>query len=243
MAVGDVANYAVTRIGRLTEGVDRKASPGEPPSAADLSPAADQTPPGAYLAVFTEGLDADLVSIEARRMGLQLRDTFLVVGPERIGFVLLLRRPSGRTILEDAELGRGLLNVNACRVGDYTNPNAFEGYERTSQVGNWGMKASRGRQGEASADRRYAESGGTDFALTPGVRGGDPNGRWPGNVALIEGALARHLDEARGDAGAVSMFYARFASMDELKAWIEKLLAAPRLDAAVELGAPRTSTA
>ena len=40
------------------------------------------------------------------------------------------------------------------------------------------------REGEASAERRYAEAGGTDFAATPGPRGGSAEGRWPPNVAL-----------------------------------------------------------
>lgn len=40
----------------------------------------------------------------------------------------------------------------------------------------------RGRSGETSADRRYAENGGTNFEMKPGPRGGDPSGRWPANV-------------------------------------------------------------
>lgn len=38
------------------------------------------------------------------------------------------------------------------------------------------------RQGEASQEKRYTESGGTNFAALPGPRGGDPLGRWPGNL-------------------------------------------------------------
>jgi site-specific DNA-methyltransferase (adenine-specific) len=41
---------------------------------------------------------------------------------------------------------------------------------------------SRGRNGEASAGRRYNEAGSTDFAATPGPRGGDALGRWPANI-------------------------------------------------------------
>lgn len=39
-----------------------------------------------------------------------------------------------------------------------------------------------GREGEKSANRRYGEAGSTDFAATPGPRGGSPEGRWPANV-------------------------------------------------------------
>lgn len=55
----------------------------------------------------------------------------------------------------------------------------------------------RGRDGEASAGRRYDENGGTNFAATPGPRGGDARGRWPANVVLDEHAAAL-LDEQTG---------------------------------------------
>lgn len=58
--------------------------------------------------------------------------------------------------------GTGALNIDGCRV------------EPTGE--------SRERVGEASQDRRYPENGGTDFAATPGVRGGDPASRWPANL-------------------------------------------------------------
>jgi DNA modification methylase len=44
--------------------------------------------------------------------------------------------------------------------------------------------AANGREGEASAERRYTEAGGTNFAALPGPRGGDAAGRWPANVVL-----------------------------------------------------------
>jgi site-specific DNA-methyltransferase (adenine-specific) len=39
-----------------------------------------------------------------------------------------------------------------------------------------------GREGEASANKRYTDEGSTNFAATPGPRGGDAKGRWPANV-------------------------------------------------------------
>jgi hypothetical protein len=41
-----------------------------------------------------------------------------------------------------------------------------------------------GRVGEPSAQRRYTDRGSTNFAATPGPRGGDALGRWPANVVL-----------------------------------------------------------
>jgi site-specific DNA-methyltransferase (adenine-specific) len=58
--------------------------------------------------------------------------------------------------------GTGALNVDGCRV------------DPTGE--------SRERVGEASQERRYTEAGFTNFAATPGVRGGDPAGRWPANL-------------------------------------------------------------
>lgn len=55
-----------------------------------------------------------------------------------------------------------------------------------------------GRDGEASADRRYTDRGSSNFAAKPGPRGGDSLGRWPANVVLDEEA-ARLLDEQTGE--------------------------------------------
>lgn len=38
-----------------------------------------------------------------------------------------------------------------------------------------------GRDGEPSANKTYAKNGSTNFAATPGPRGGSPAGRWPAN--------------------------------------------------------------
>ncbi len=72
--------------------------------------------------------------------------------------------------------GTGALAIDACRLGtDYEGP----------------------RAGEQSADRRYAERGGTDLAALPGARGGSPIGRFPANVVLDVEA-AKLLDEQSG---------------------------------------------
>jgi DNA modification methylase len=39
-----------------------------------------------------------------------------------------------------------------------------------------------GRDGEPSAHKRYTDEGSTNFAATPGPRGGSPAGRWPSNL-------------------------------------------------------------
>jgi len=77
--------------------------------------------------------------------------------------VCVARKPFMGTVAANVlAYGVGALNIDACRV------------EPTGE--------SRPRVGEASQARRYTEQGGTDFAALPGVRGGDPAGRWPANV-------------------------------------------------------------
>jgi DNA modification methylase len=73
--------------------------------------------------------------------------------------------------------GTAALNIDACRL----------------DAGAGGYRGD-----EPSAKRRYAENGGTNFAMTPGPRGGDAAGRWPANVLLDEEA-AGLLDEMSGE--------------------------------------------
>lgn len=76
--------------------------------------------------------------------------------------------------------GTGALNINACRI-------LTSDEQRIGSGATWDKMhehEGRGRAGEASAQRRYGDRGGTNFAATPGPRGGDPSGRWPANVAL-----------------------------------------------------------
>lgn len=77
--------------------------------------------------------------------------------------VTVARKPLAGTVADNVlRYGTGGLNIDGCRV------------EPTGE--------SRERVGEASQERRYTEAGGTDFAAKPGVRGGDPAGRWPANL-------------------------------------------------------------
>lgn len=69
------------------------------------------------------------------------------------------------------EHGVGGLNIEACRVSTSDKLSAGAGKL-------W----SHYREGEASAERRYGDQGSTDFAMKPGPRGGDPDGRWPANL-------------------------------------------------------------
>ena len=76
--------------------------------------------------------------------------------------IVLARKPLAGTVAATFLLhGTGALNIDGCRIEGGTGGE---------------------RDGEASADRRYADQGSTNFAPTPGPRGGDAKGRWPANV-------------------------------------------------------------
>lgn len=76
--------------------------------------------------------------------------------------IVLARKPLAGTVAENLErYGVGALNIDGCRIP------GGEGGDR---------------EGEESAERRYTERGATNFAPTPGPRGGDARGRWPANV-------------------------------------------------------------
>lgn len=91
--------------------------------------------------------------------------------------ILCFKAPSDDTYTELAtKYGSGCLNVDSGRIG----------------VGEGGS-----RDGEESRERRYTEKGATNFAATPGPRGGDVKGRYPANLMLDESS-AETLDEQTG---------------------------------------------
>jgi DNA modification methylase len=92
--------------------------------------------------------------------------------------IYVARKPLTSTLAANVlHFDTGALNIGACRL------EAGAGGERVD---------------EPSADRRYAEPGGTDFAMRPGPRGGSDLGRWPANVLLDQDA-ADLLDAMSGE--------------------------------------------
>ena len=99
--------------------------------------------------------------------------------------IVLARKPMDGTVAENlARWGVGALNIDACRI-------AGEG---------GGVRLT----GEASADRSYADRGGTNFAMKPGLRGGDERGRWPANL-IHDGSdeVVQAFPRAPGQQGAI----------------------------------------
>ena len=91
--------------------------------------------------------------------------------------IILAMKPLDGTFAENARrYGVAGLNIDGSRIG----------------AGKGGR-----RDGEETANKRYADRGSTNFAATPGPRGGDAKGRWPANLLLDEEA-GRLLDEQSG---------------------------------------------
>ncbi|MFK3718669.1 DNA-methyltransferase [Pseudomonas fulva] len=97
--------------------------------------------------------------------------------------ITVARKPIAGTVAANVLVhGTGALNIDACRV---------------TPTGE-----SRVRSDEDSQDKRYATSGSTNFAAKPGVRGGDPLGRWPANLVHDGSDLVRSsFPEAAGQRG------------------------------------------
>lgn len=91
--------------------------------------------------------------------------------------ICVARKPLQGTVEQNwKQWGTGALNIDESRIptddalsGSYKPPFSFRG-ENSRPFH------------EASRERRYTENGGTNFAATPGPRGGDAKGRWPANL-------------------------------------------------------------
>jgi site-specific DNA-methyltransferase (adenine-specific) len=99
--------------------------------------------------------------------------------------ICLAQKPVEGTIAGNVlKHGVGGLNIDACRIGDFQNttPPGTDRYNKANYEKGYRPSAY-GREGEASADRRYDDRGSTNFAPLPGPRGGSSAGRFPANIA------------------------------------------------------------
>ncbi len=96
--------------------------------------------------------------------------------------IVVARKPLKGTVADNMlRHGTGALNIDASRISTEEVLAAGAG-GLFSHIRDGKPYPTRTRENEASANRRYSGSGGTDFAMIPGVRGGDERGRWPANV-------------------------------------------------------------
>jgi DNA modification methylase len=179
--------------------------------------------PGGYAAVFASTRTYDLMVTSLRLAGFQVVDTLMWMNSqgfpkslnisralEKAGHldeaakfdgygnalkpahepIALVRKPlEGRYIDNVLAHGTGVLNIDACRIKNTgTDP------------------AAANRDGEASAERRYTANGGTNFAATPGPRGGAPEGRYPSNVLFSHDPTCVRVGEVSVKAPVINRF-------------------------------------
>jgi DNA modification methylase len=106
--------------------------------------------------------------------------------------IIVARKPLRGTVARNVqEHGTGGVNIDGCRVpfeSESDRQSAIPQGKCTSKgMSVIGAEPDAGRnikrrEFEPSANRRYTDNGGTNFAALPGPRGGDEKGRWPANV-------------------------------------------------------------
>ena len=93
--------------------------------------------------------------------------------------ICFARKPLIGTVATNIALhGTGAINIDGCRVPTEEQLSVGAGVIPMRHD----PEVPRGRSGEASAAKRYQNDGATNFAATPGPRGGDEKGRWPANI-------------------------------------------------------------
>ena len=95
------------------------------------------------------------------------------------------RRQTGTKSTTETET-RATTNSTTCGsclkpITDDCTPSSMSG-EKSGWPQGETRHAPIGRDGEPSANKTYAKNGSTNFAATPGPRGGSPAGRWPANL-------------------------------------------------------------
>ena len=131
--------------------------------------------PGSYYVVITTEGPRD--GIQARQLGLELRDTLAILMPGQTLHALLLRAPMNKKTVAAQVLatGTGAINIDACRISAVSedvrglrrtqgSPESFYKQDGRHQNSAWGRHQNTGRS-----------STGSDL------------GRWPTNVLLVHG--------------------------------------------------------
>lgn len=176
--------------------------------------------PGTHFVVFGKPSTA----IEARRQGLQVRDTFLIQSPSRCRLAFLLRKPLDESTVaaQIVKTGTGAMNIDGCRVAS----RAVDGRWPTNLLFVHGPACRRQNQtmnawfcdGSCPVAELDAQSGILKSGrFSPVVRSN--RGGWSGKTPPVS------TYSTEGDSGGASRFYPQFANDPELIEWLTKLVA------------------
>ena len=159
--------------------------------------------PGAHTIVLGGCSDA----LAARRRGLQLRDTILVMGPGGlVRLAVLLRAPLDGNVAHNVMVhGKGALDIEACRIA--TTDNLGGG--------------------------AYCGTGDRNTVFGIGNSGREfrpPSGRWPTNMIIAHGSGCHRAGDTWECSlecpmpGSVSRFYPQFGTDVEMLDWLVRLV-------------------
>ena len=186
--------------------------------------------PGSHIALFAEDENA---GIEGRLLGLELRDTILLLrsGP-KAGLVFVFRVPlmEGTVAAQVLSTGTGGINTNACRVGSSngrwpSNVTLVHGKTCTN-IGSRTVPTSMGVRGSDEGNLKYGGGKGLRRPNHGQIVGyGDEDGMETVESWECEPDCPAQLLSAFGE---VSRFYPQFADEGLLVAWITRLLRAPQ---------------
>lgn len=134
--------------------------------------------PGAHAIILSDG--NELVGIEGRQAGFELRDTLFVLSEGPLArFAFLFRKALAESTVADQvkRTGTGVLHVDACRVGWGEDRPTQEVWNTKGSTGNGSEKI-----GQNTKEMREAYARGVIKV---------PSGRWPSNVVLVHGPKCR----------------------------------------------------
>jgi hypothetical protein len=138
--------------------------------------------PGTHVIVIGQAEDA----IAARKQGLQLRDTVLILlpGPKEV-FAFLFRQPLEGTVAQNVlNHGVGGLWIDGCRIS-------------TTEGLNGGAYSAGGRAAPMPGDDRVGSSLGMYEPKRKAQEYKQPSGRWPTNLLLVHGPNCRPLGTSK----------------------------------------------
>jgi len=130
--------------------------------------------PGAHVILIGES--PWLSSVNARRAGMEVRDTIAIASPKGLSFAVLLRKPLEGTVADQLlKTGTGAINIDACRIGMASE----DDYGRSAANARGTKNAHGGFEGKSFANAERAGS----YAHS--------TGRWPSNLVFVHGEGCR----------------------------------------------------
>jgi len=125
--------------------------------------------PGAHVVLMGDTPTWQRSSVDARRAGLEVRDSIAILSPAGLSFAVLLRKPLEASVADQLlKTGTGAINIDASRV--------FTDWNEADRPDSWKKS---GHSAKPDAEK---------IAAPPGTGiNCHPKGRWPSNLVFVHG--------------------------------------------------------